>query len=195
MTALYITIAIVIALGLLYLLFQNGKKASLKKVEWYKNWGARIRFTHSAEKYLMAQLNTLTGSVDGYEIKIFELITGASNQSQFLHTFIQITPNPFNFQFNISRKNLGGKSNFELGDPSIDDHFSFLSSNPDEFRKLITPAVTNKLLIATSNFGNGITCDSEKLEHYFMGGLTTEEQTAELEIILNIMQLLVKNKA
>jgi len=26
-----------------------------------------------------------------------------------------------------------------------------------------------------------------------MGGLTIEEQTAELEIILNIMQLLVKN--
>ena len=47
--------------------------------------------------------------------------------------------------------------------------------------------------LATTNFGNGITCDSEKLEHYFMGGLTIEEQTAELEIILNIMQLLVKN--
>tara|TARA_B110000046_G_C13013669_1_gene407784 strand:+ start:2690 stop:2845 length:156 start_codon:yes stop_codon:yes gene_type:complete len=51
MTPLYITIAIIIALGLLYLLFQNGKKDSLKKVEWYRDWGARIRFSHSAEKY------------------------------------------------------------------------------------------------------------------------------------------------
>ncbi|MDG1914289.1 MAG: hypothetical protein P8I55_06835 [Crocinitomix sp.] len=77
----------------------------------------------------MAQLNTLIDAVDGCEIKIYELITGSTNQSQYLHTFIHITPNPFNFQFDISRKSLGGKSNFVFGNSSIDDHFTFSTSN------------------------------------------------------------------
>tara|TARA_Y100000385_G_C12549938_1_gene407477 strand:- start:56 stop:289 length:234 start_codon:yes stop_codon:yes gene_type:complete len=77
----------------------------------------------------MAQLNTLIDAVDGCEIKIYELITGSTNQSQYLHTFIHITSNPFNFQFDISRKSLGGKSNFVFGNSSIDDHFTFSTSN------------------------------------------------------------------
>ncbi|MFT5821572.1 MAG: hypothetical protein ACI8ZM_002825 [Crocinitomix sp.] len=192
MIGIYFAIGALIAVVFLYTLFQNGKKASLKKVEWYNAWALKLRLTHSSEKYLMAQLNTVSGKLEGCDVKIFEKITGDSNTSQYLHTFIQFEPNPFNFEFDISRKSLGGKSNFELGESSIDDHFTFLTNDADKFRKLLNAEVLNKLKLANAFFGNGISAEAEKFEHYFMGGLTKEEQTSELEAILDVMTALIK---
>lgn len=192
MLYLYISIGVLIAVILLYLLFQNGKKASLKKVEWYKAWAYKMNFNHSSEKYLMAQLNTVNGNVAGCDFKIIEKITGSHHESQYLHTFIQFEPSPFDFEFDISRKSLGSKSNFELGDSSIDDHFTFLTNDIEKFRTLLTPDTINKLKLTTAFFGTGIKCNNEKLEHYFLGGLTKESQTEELEAILNVMQAFIK---
>ncbi len=194
MLYLYISIGILIAVVLLYLLFQNGKKASLKKVEWYKAWAFKMNLNHSAEKYLMAKLNTVSGTLEGCNFKIFEKITGSHHESQYLHTFIHFEPSPFDFEFDISRKSLGGKSNFELGDPTIDDHFTFLTNDTAKFRALLTPDAINKLKLTSAFFGTGIKCDNEKLEHYYLGGLTKESQTEELEAILNVMQAFIKAK-
>lgn len=194
MNGLYITIGILVAVVLLYLLFQNGKKASLEKVEWYKAWAFKMHLSHSSEKYLMAQLNTLSGNLEDCEFKIFEKVTSNNHKSQYLHTFIHFEPSPFDFEFDISRKSLGGKSNFEFGDPSIDDHFTFLTNDTVQFRNLLNSGVLNKLKLAQPFFGTGICADSEKFEHYFLGGLRKEAQTAELEAILNAMIALTNER-
>ncbi|NOQ70927.1 MAG: hypothetical protein GQ574_02935 [Crocinitomix sp.] len=192
MTNVYIAIGILVAVVLLYLLFQNGKKASLKKVVWYNNWALKMRLAHSSEKYLMAQLNTVSGKLEGCDVKIFEKITGSNNKSQYLHTFIQFEPSPFNFEFDISRKSSGGISNFEVGEASIDDLFIFVTNDADKFRNLLNSEVINNLKLANAYLGTGISADAEKFEHYFMGGLRKEEQTEELEALLNVMTALIK---
>ena len=192
MVRLYIALGVLIAVVLLYRLFQSGIKANSIKVDWYNNWALKMRLAHSSEKHLMARLNTVSGKLEGSDVKIYEKITGHSNKSQHLHTFIQFEPNPFDFQFDISRKRLGGKSNLESGDNSIDAQFTFLSSDPVKFRKLLTTEVLSKLNLVHSFFGTGICSEDEKFEYYFMGGLRKEAQTGELEAILNVMTALIK---
>lgn len=194
MNGFYIAFGIAFVTILLILVFRKGGKISRAKVEWYKHLAQRLNLQHSSERFMLGHLNTITGNLDGNALKIYEKVTGNDNNSQYLHTFITFEPNPFEFEFEIGRKQTGAENNVTIDDPSIHTQFYFSSPQPEKLKPLITSDVLMVLNKVGDNLGTGIKSTTENFTHFQLGGPKREEQMQDLEDLLQLMRALVGNK-
>ena len=187
-------------IGGLVLLIRYVKRTAQKKVEWYKTWGLKLNLEHSMKKYLLAKLNTLAGELDGQPVIIYEKIVGSGKHQQ-LYTNITFQPNPFDFEFRIAKEGFFSKAtkafgakDIEFGDDVFDKTFLLKSEDESKFRSLMDFRAQGALQAVEKNIAGSIMSTKTDFTYSYLGGFTKEAKVAELELILDFMRLLIKNK-
>lgn len=196
-------IALIVLGGLIVLiifLVRYSKKINQKKIGWYQNWALKLGLKHELSKYMLTKLNVLSGQLDGNQVLIYEKIVG-SGKNRSLYTFVEFTPNPFDFQFSIGKegffskigKSLGAKD-IEFDNTEFDKTFLLKSKEEDKFRAMMDYRAQEALRGIENVLVNSIVSNQKTLSYSIFGGFTKEEKIEDFERVMDFMRLLIKNK-
>lgn len=196
-------IAIVVLAGLIVLfvvLIRYSQRINKRKIVWYQNWAIRLDLKHELVKYLFAKLNVLSGEIENCPVSIYEKIIGSGKNSS-LHTFIEFSPNPFDYDFSIAKegffskvgKSLGAKD-IEFNDHEFDKTFLLKSKEENKFRALMDYRMQQALREIESDLTGHIISNNKVFTYSIMGGFTKEEKIADFEKILSFMRQLIRNR-
>lgn len=196
-----VSLSILVGLIILIIfLVRYSQKLNKRKVTWYQNWALKLGLKHELVKYMFAKLNVMSGSLEGCQVQIYEKIVG-SGKNRSMHTFIEFSPNPFDFDFRIAKegffskvgKSLGSKD-IEFNDHEFDKTFLLKSKEEEKFRAIMDYPAQQALRGIEKDLIGSIYSQGDKFSYSIMGGFTKEEKIEDFERVLDFMRLLIKNR-
>jgi hypothetical protein len=195
--------AIAVLVGLIVLvifLVRYGKKINQKKIVWYQNWALKLGLQHELVKNGFAKLNVLHGNIENCPVQIYEKMVG-SGKNRAMHTYVEFTPSPFDFDFRIAKEGFFskvgktfGSKDIEFNDFEFDKKFLLKSKEEEKFRSIMDYKAQQALNGIEKDLFGSIHNSGGKFSYSIPGGFVKEEKIADFERILDFMRLLIKNR-
>lgn len=179
---------------------KHTKKTNQRKNEMYSQFALKRGLEHTTSKYFMAQLHNVEGTIDGFNVQIFEKMEGSSKSKQVMTRIIFSNP-PFDFDFKIGKEHIFSKTGKMLGlkdvefdNPEFDKKFLMKSKDETKFKSLMNHNMQHELAAIEKDLKAAIRHSHGTLTYVNYGPLVKEEQFQSFERVLDYMFRLMKEK-
>jgi hypothetical protein len=180
---------------------KSAKKRIQLREENFQKTATKFGLKHSMIPGILENKNFVSGELDGCSIRIYDNTKGAGKY-QISWVTVLLEPNPFAYDFTIERKGfypllrkLSGSKEFEIGSPDFDHAFMVTSSNAQSLINTLNEEVQKELLSIEESLIGIIKSDPEGFIYEIKNGFNDEGSRVRFERVINLMRLLIANRA
>lgn len=190
---LLLIVSLGLFVGIIVWAVKYSKKINARKGIYFSELAQKHGLQHNSNKHMMAVLNDLQGTWNGYPFRIYEQMVG-SGKNKSVVTYATFENVPFDYDFKIGKEHIFSKAGKMLGlkdiefqDAEFDKKFLIKAKDEDKFRAFFNYKLQEELKMIKDDLKATIRVQNGTMTYSHYGPLPNEKVFKSFETVVGFM--------